>query len=102
MGLTREKKYQDSLGLWSLSLLKEIAKCRIKCKTYSTYEWYLLDPLNYRTLTRFAVSKTTRELLLKWNTHKKAVELSPDLKLPQFTVERVETGHCEEGSLIGE
>ena len=63
--------------------------------------WDLLGPLNYRT-TRFAVSKTTRELLLKWNTHSKSVELSADLKLPQFTVERVETGHCEEGSLIGE
>ena len=39
---------------------------------------------------------------MKWNTHSKSVELSADLKLPQFTVERVETGHCEEGSLIGE
>ena len=66
----------------------------------TVHEWNLLIELS--NFNWFSVSKTTRELLLKWNTHSKSVELSADLKLPQFTVERVETGHCEEGSLIGE
>ena len=49
---------------------------------------------------RCPVSKTTRELLLDWNKER-PVDLSSDLKLPQFTVERVVTDHCEELSLIG-
>ena len=40
-------------------------------------------------------SRTTREVLLRWNT-RDAVKLGGDLKIPQFTVEGVETGHCEE------
>ena len=48
----------------------------------------------------FVVSKTTRELLLEWNK-RSPVDLSSDLKLPQFTVERVVTDKCEESSLIG-
>ncbi len=47
------------------------------------------------------VSKTTRELLLEWNKGN-AVELSSDLRLPQFSVDKVVTGHCEnETSIIG-
>ncbi len=46
------------------------------------------------------VSKTTRELLLEWNKEN-PVDLSSDLKMPQFTVKKVVTGHCEESSLIG-
>ena len=48
----------------------------------------------------FSVSKTTRELLLEWN-HLEPVDLSSDLKMPQFKVEEVETDICEESSLIG-
>ena len=47
-----------------------------------------------------AVSKTTRELLLEWNI-RSPVDLSSDLKLPQFTVSDVVTDKCEESSLIG-
>lgn len=46
------------------------------------------------------VSKTTRELLLEWNKWS-PVDLSADLKMPQFTVEDVVTDKCEESSLIG-
>lgn len=54
----------------------------------------------YLVHLRFAVSKTTRELLLEWNKDSQ-VELSSDLKLPQFSVKEVVPGHCEEMSLIG-
>lgn len=36
---------------------------------------------------------------MEWN--KRAVDLSSDLKMPQFTVESVVTDKCEESSLIG-
>jgi len=48
----------------------------------------------------FLVSKTTRELLLEWNK-KNPVDLSSDLKMPQFTMGAVITDNCEESSLIG-
>ena len=48
----------------------------------------------------YTVSKTTRELLLEWN-QRSPVDLSSDLKMPQFTVESVVTDKCEESSLIG-
>ena len=48
----------------------------------------------------FSVSKTTRELLLEWN-HLEPVNLSSDMKMPQFKVEEVETDICEESSMIG-
>ena len=48
----------------------------------------------------FPVSKTMRELLLEWN-HLEPVNLSSDLKMPQFKVEEVETDICEESSMIG-
>ncbi len=59
--------------------------------------------LRYYVLCRSSlvpVSKTTRELLLEWK-NEESVYLSSDLKMPQFTVERVVTDHCEESSLIG-
>lgn len=52
------------------------------------------------TMEVASFSKTTRELLLEWNKQS-PVDLSSDLKMPQFTVERVVTDHCEESSLIG-
>ena len=48
----------------------------------------------------FPVSKTTRELILEWN-HLVPVDLSSDMKMPQFKVEEVETDICEESSMIG-
>ena len=48
----------------------------------------------------FPVSKTTRELLLEWNK-KNPVDLSSDLKMPQFTMGAIITDNCEESSLIG-
>ena len=48
----------------------------------------------------FIVSKTTRELLLLWH-ESSPVDLSSDLKMPQFTVEEVVTDKCEESSMIG-
>lgn len=52
------------------------------------------------TMEVASFSKTTRELLLEWN-HLEPVDLSSDLKMPQFKVEEVETDICEESSLIG-
>merc|ERR1711953_442082 len=52
------------------------------------------------TMEVASFSKTTRELLLEWNQIN-AVDLSSDLKLPQFTVSDVVTDKCEESSLIG-
>lgn len=52
------------------------------------------------TMEVASFSKTTRELLLEWNKQS-PVDLSSDLKMPQFTVERVVIDHCEESSLIG-
>ena len=50
------------------------------------------------------VSKTTRELLLEWSKDTPdPVDLSVDLRLPQFRVDKVVTEHCEdETNLIGE
>jgi len=52
------------------------------------------------TMEVASFSKTTRELLLEWN-QRSPVDLSSDLKMPQFTVESVVTDKCEESSLIG-
>ncbi len=73
----------------------EIASCKFCRNQVNQYE-----RIN-QSRELFTVSKTTRELLLEWNKEN-PVDLSADLKMPQFTVERVATEHCEEStSLIG-
>ena len=47
-----------------------------------------------------AVSKTTRELLLKWGNE--PVRLSSEVKMPQFLVENVIAESCDESSVMGE
>ena len=48
----------------------------------------------------FSVSKTTRELLLKWSNE--PVQLSTEVKMPQFLVENVIAESCDESSVMGE
>ena len=48
----------------------------------------------------FSVSKTTRELLLKWGND--PVQLSSEVKMPQFLVEEVIAESCDETSVMGE
>lgn len=48
----------------------------------------------------FAVSKTTRELLLKWSDD--PVRLSSEVKMPQFLVEDVIAESCDESAVMGE
>ena len=48
----------------------------------------------------FAVSKTTRELLLKWSDE--PVRLSSEVKMPQFLVEDVIAESCDESAVMGE
>ena len=48
----------------------------------------------------FSVSKTTRELLLKWSSE--PVQLSSEVKMPQFLVENVIAESCDESSVMGE
>ena len=48
----------------------------------------------------FSVSKTTRELLLKWGND--PVQLSTEVKMPQFLVEEVIAESCDETSVMGE
>ena len=48
----------------------------------------------------FSVSKTTRELLLKWGND--PVQLSSEVKMPQFLVEEVIAETCDETSVMGE
>ena len=50
----------------------------------------------------FQVSKTTRELILEWNK-RSPVDLSSDLKMPQFTVAEVSVDNCaqDQTSMIG-
>jgi len=53
------------------------------------------------TMEVASFSKTTRELILEWNKRSN-VTWSSDLKMPQFTVEGVDTENCaQESSLIG-
>jgi len=54
------------------------------------------------TMEVASFSKTTRELILEWN-RKIPVALSADLRMPQFTVERVTTDNCaqDQTSMIG-
>ena len=47
----------------------------------------------------FSVSKTTRELLLKWSNE--PVRLSSEVKMPQFLVENVIAESCDESSVMG-
>ena len=47
----------------------------------------------------FSVSKTTRELLLKWSDE--PVKLSTEVKMPQFVVEDVIAEACDESSVMG-
>ena len=48
-----------------------------------------------------AVSKTTRELQLFWSTSHQAVSISQDLKMPQFTIEKVSSTVCNEQFHMG-
>ena len=51
------------------------------------------------TYLDFSVSKTTRELLLKWSNE--PVRLSSEVKMPQFLVENVIAESCDESSVMG-
>ena len=57
---------------------------------------------NYQIFIKilFSVSKTTRELLLKWGND--PVQLSSEVKMPQFLVEEVIAETCDETSVMGE
>ena len=46
------------------------------------------------------VSKTMRELILKWSPE--PVKLSPEVKMPQFRVENVIAETCDESAVLGE
>ena len=48
----------------------------------------------------FSVSKTTRELVLKWSAQ--PVKLSPEVKMPQFKVQDVIAEECDEAAVLGE
>ena len=49
----------------------------------------------------FTVSKTTRELQLYWSSSHQAVSISQDLKMPQFTIEKVSSTVCNEQFHLG-
>ena len=46
-----------------------------------------------------SVSKTMRELRLEWSTE--PVQLSPEVKMPQFLVESVLAETCDESAVLG-
>ena len=46
------------------------------------------------------VSKTTRELILKWSPQ--PVKLSPEVKMPQFKVQDVIAEECDDSAVLGE
>ena len=50
--------------------------------------------------SHFPVSKTTRELVLKWSPQ--PVKLSPEVKMPQFKVQDVIAEECDESAVLGE
>ena len=47
------------------------------------------------------VSKTTKELILQWKEHK-GVDISSEVKMPQFEISRVSPSKCQENFHIGE
>ena len=50
--------------------------------------------------TFFSVSKTTKELILKWKEDK-PVDISHEVKMPQFEIFKVNPAKCEETFHIG-
>ena len=48
-----------------------------------------------------AVSKTTKELILRWKEHK-GVDISSEVKMPQFEIFKVIPAKCQETFHIGE
>ena len=48
----------------------------------------------------FSVSKTTKELILKWKEDK-PVDISHEVKMPQFEIFKVNPAKCEETFHIG-
>lgn len=64
----------------------------------------LLDhfrPNAINTFFSFSVSKTTRELQLFWSDSHEPVSIATDLKMPQFTVEKVAPTTCNEQFHLG-
>ena len=47
------------------------------------------------------VSKTTRELQLFWSEAETPVSVASDLKMPQFTIEKVSSTTCNEQFHLG-
>ena len=85
-------------GKLNLNILQEKLN-RTKLKLMITIQYNIIS-LQSCLKNNVSVSKTTRELLLEWNK-KNPVDLSSDLKMPQFTMGSVITDNCEESSLIG-
>ena len=61
----------------------------------------VINSVNKMMLCPIAVSKTTRELQLFWSTYHQAVSISQDLKMPQFTIEKVSSTVCNEQFHMG-
>ena len=52
----------------------------------------------------FAVSKTTKELILFWDndkSHDDTVSVARDLRLPQFEMQKITTNRCSETNHMG-
>ena len=50
------------------------------------------------------VSKTTKELILSWDTdksHEDAVSVAQDLRMPQFVMQNITTNRCHETNHMG-
>ena len=51
----------------------------------------------------FAVSKTTKELILEWEVqHQQPVIVAEDLRMPQFEMQKITTNKCHETNHMGE
>ena len=75
----------------------------------TTYVKYLGRKLKFDCIKSFtnissssSVSKTTRELQLFWSESHDPVSVATDLKMPQFTIEKVAPTVCNEQFHMGE
>mgnify|MGYP002051845334 CR=1 FL=1 len=64
----------------------------MEAKDFMNSQWFLH--------VFFSVSKTTKELILKWKEDK-PVDISHEVKMPQFEIFKVNPAKCEETFHIG-
>ena len=65
------------------------------------YDIDIVCPLRRNLILLFVVSKTTKELVLRWKDDGAPIDISDEVKMPQFEIFKIVDTRCQETMHIG-